>query len=145
MLLIPDTYWFITSYSEFVELVRLAWNSKGYWGMAMIFMMNCFCGMVDRQKAFSLISSRDHYQRSSPSRISDTLWAGFEPVQNLSSGLVEWSCAVVITTMTDLKGAATFKMKLVVIIVFKGWQLWTILTESSILDLTSPVPQNGAF
>ena len=61
-------------------------------------MMNCFCGMVDRRKAFSLISSRDNCQRSSPSRISDTPRAGFEPAQNLSSGLVEWSCAVVITT-----------------------------------------------
>ena len=46
----------------------------------------------------SLISSRDHCQRSSPSRISDTPRAGFEPAQSLSSGLVEWSCAVVITT-----------------------------------------------
>ena len=61
-------------------------------------MMNCFCGMVDRRQAFSLISRPDHCQRSSPSRISDTLRTGFEPVQNLSSGLVEWSCAVVITT-----------------------------------------------
>ena len=61
-------------------------------------MMNCFCGMVDRRKASSLISSRDHCQRSSPSRISDTPRAGFEPVQNLSSGFVEWSCAVVIIT-----------------------------------------------
>ena len=59
-----------------------------------LMMMNCFCSMVDRRKAFSLISSRDHCQRSSPSRISDT---GFELAQNLSSGLVEWSCAVVIT------------------------------------------------
>ena len=33
-----------------------------------------FCGMVDQRKAFSLISSRDHCQRSSPSRISQ----GFE-------------------------------------------------------------------
>ena len=57
-----------------------------------------FCGMVDRRKAFSLISSRDHCGRSSPSRISDTPRAGFEPAQNLISGLVEWSCAVVITT-----------------------------------------------
>ena len=32
-------------------------------------MMNCFCGMVDRRKAFSLISSRDHCQRSLPSQI----------------------------------------------------------------------------
>ena len=61
-------------------------------------MMNCFCGMVDWRKAFSLISNRDHYQRSSPSRISDTPRAGFEPMQNLSLSLFEWSCAIVITT-----------------------------------------------
>ena len=61
-------------------------------------MMNCFCGMVDRWKAFSLISSRNHCQRYSPSRISDTTRTGFEPAQNLSSSLVEWSCVVVITT-----------------------------------------------
>ena len=48
-----------------------------------------FGGMVDRQKAFSLISSRDHCQISSPSQIADTPQAGFEPVENLSSGLVE--------------------------------------------------------
>ena len=66
--------------------------------MVMMMMMNCFCGMVDRRKAFSLISSRDHYQRSSPSQISNTPRAGFEPAQNLTSGLVERSCAVVITT-----------------------------------------------
>ena len=57
-----------------------------------------FCGMADLWKTFGLISSWDHCQRSSPSQISDILWTGFEPAQNLSSGLVEWSCAVVITT-----------------------------------------------
>ena len=61
-------------------------------------LMNCFCGMVDRRKVFSLISSRDHCKRSSPSRISGTPRAGFEPAQNLSSALVEWSWAVVIIT-----------------------------------------------
>ena len=61
-------------------------------------MMNCFCGMVDRQKVFSVIFSRDHCQRFPPSQISDTSRAGFEPAQNLSSDLVEWSCAVSITT-----------------------------------------------
>ena len=66
--------------------------------MMMMMMMNCFCGMVDRRKAFSLISSRGHCQRSSPSRISDRPRAGFELAQNLSSGLVEWSCTVVTTT-----------------------------------------------
>ena len=35
-------------------------------------MMNFFCGMVNRSKAFSLISSQSHCQRSSPLRISDT-------------------------------------------------------------------------
>ena len=30
----------------------------------LMMMMNCFCGMVDQQKTFSLISSRDHCQRS---------------------------------------------------------------------------------
>ena len=54
--------------------------------------------MVDRGKTFSLISSWDHCQRSSPSRISDMLQAGFEPAQNSSSCLVEWSCAAVIMT-----------------------------------------------
>ena len=63
--------------------------------MMMMMMMNCFCGMVDWWKAFSLISSRDHCHRSSPSQIYDTPRAGFEPAQNLSSGLAEWSCAVV--------------------------------------------------
>ena len=57
--------------------------------MKMMMMMNCFCGMVDGRKAFSVISSQSHCQRSSPSQISDTPRAGFEPAQNLSSGLVE--------------------------------------------------------
>ena len=51
-------------------------------------MMNCFCPMVDRRMAFSLISSQDHCQKSSPSRISDMPQAGFEPAQNLSSRLI---------------------------------------------------------
>ena len=38
--------------------------------LMMMKIIHCFCGMVDRQKAFSLISSRDHCQRSSPSGIS---------------------------------------------------------------------------
>ena len=66
-------------------------------------MNELFCGMVDWRKAFILISSRDYCQRSSPSRISDTSQAVFEPAQNLGSGLVEWSCAVVITTTPQWK------------------------------------------
>ena len=63
----------------------------------LVMMMNCFCGMVDWRKVFSLISTQDHCQRFSPLWISDMPQAGFEPMQNRSSGLVEWSCAVVIT------------------------------------------------
>ena len=66
--------------------------------MMMMMMMNCFFGMVDRRKALNFISSQDHCQRSSPSRIFDTPWAEFELAQNLSSGLVEGNCVVVITT-----------------------------------------------
>ena len=51
----------------------------------MMMMMNCFCGMVDQQKMFSLISNQDHCQRSSPLQISNMPQAGFESVQNLSS------------------------------------------------------------
>ena len=60
--------------------------------------MNCFYGMVNQRKALSLICSRHHCQRFLPAQISDTLRAGFEPAQNLSSGFAESSCAVVITT-----------------------------------------------
>ena len=56
--------------------------------MMMMMMMNCFCGMVDRRRALSLISTRDHCQKSSPSRIPDTPRAGFEPAQNLSQALL---------------------------------------------------------
>ena len=46
----------------------------------MMMMMNCFCGMVDRGKAFSLIFSQDYCHSSSPSRISETQRARFKPV-----------------------------------------------------------------
>ena len=57
-----------------------------------------FCRMIDRRKAFSVISSRFRCQRFLLSRISETPWEGFEPARNLSSKLVEWRFAVVITT-----------------------------------------------
>ena len=57
--------------------------------MMMMMMIIFFCGMVDRQKVCSIISSRDYCQRSLQSRISDTQRAGFEPAQNLISGLVK--------------------------------------------------------
>ena len=57
------------------DLLFISWNL-----MMMMMMMNCFIGMVDKRKAVSLKSSRDHCQRISLSQISDTLRVGFEPV-----------------------------------------------------------------
>ena len=48
-----------------------------------------FCRMVDQRTIYSLISSRDHWQRSSSSRISDRPPVGFVPMQNISSGFFE--------------------------------------------------------
>ena len=74
--------------------------------MAMM-MMNFFCGMVDRHNPFSFISSWDQVCQLEILTIenSGTPRAGFEPEQNLSPGLVEWSCAVVITTTLQCHGA----------------------------------------
>ena len=70
---------------KFISLINARWIDE--------LMMNWFCGMVDRRKACSLISSRDHCQGTSPLRISNTPRARFESAQNLVSGFVEWSCA----------------------------------------------------
>ena len=51
------------------------------------------------ERRLVLFPARTIYcQRSSPSCISDSPRAGIEPAQSLNSGLVEWGCAVVITT-----------------------------------------------
>ena len=75
----------------------------------MTMMIYCFCGMINRRKAFSFISSQDSCQRSSPSWISDTPRTGFKPGQNLGSGCIEWSCALVITTILLLCLAFSFQ------------------------------------
>ena len=68
--------------------------------MMMMMIINCFCGMVDRRKAFCLISSQEHCQRSSPSRISDRPGVGFERAQ-----MCFWETAVSmnIDEMTTIK------------------------------------------
>ena len=93
----------------------------------MIIGMNCFCGMVDRRKAFELIFSRDHCERSSPSRISDTPRARFEHAQNLSLGFVEWSYAVGITTTARRHLIELFNRKLVILPTSNhkvNWSTW---------------------
>ena len=93
-------------------------------------MMNCFCGMVDQRKALSLISSRDHCQRSSPWWISDMPRAWFEPVQNLSADCVEWSCTVVITNTLHLPvfdQISLFFYRKNLKSPILGWQVWVNL------------------
>ena len=48
-----------------------------------------FCGIFDRRKVLSLISSRGHCQRISSSQISNTPQVGFQSMQNLISDFVE--------------------------------------------------------
>ena len=67
-------------------------KKQPYFGM----MVNCFCGMVYRRKALSLISSRGHCQRFSSSQIFDMPQAKLKSGLNLSSGFEERSYAVVI-------------------------------------------------
>ena len=59
-------------------------------------------------KMESFIFNWDHCQRFFPLKISDTLWAGLEPVQNLSSSFAEKSRAVVITTTPQRHLMSTF-------------------------------------
>ena len=63
--------------------------------------MSYFCGFAEwltNERRLRLIFFRNHCQKFSASQILDKHWAGFKPVQNLSSDGVEWSCVVVITT-----------------------------------------------
>ena len=75
----------VLSQAMFLNLSKVCFQARTH-TLLLMMMMNFFCRMVDRRKVFSLISSWDHCQRSSPSRISDTPRARFEPAQNLSSG-----------------------------------------------------------
>ena len=110
--------------------------------------MNCFCGMVDRRRAFSHISSRDHCQRSSPSRISDTPRAGPEPAQNLSPGLAEWSCAVVTTTtprrhcillISSKRDRSSVPWKRPWLVLQVGWD-WTVFPSFAMYEaMISPI------
>ena len=64
-------------------------------------MMNCFVVWLTDEGRLALFPAGTIVRisdRISPSQISDTLRGEFKPPQSLSSGLVEWSCAVVITT-----------------------------------------------
>ena len=85
------------SKSPKAQIVSTEPDSQG-----IVMTMNCFCGMVDRWMAFSFISSRDQ---------GPGLRAEFEPVQNLSSALVEWSCAVVITNTPKCSAEGVWYIK----------------------------------
>ena len=87
-----------------------------------------FSGMVDRRKLVSLISSLislfpTHCQRYWPLQILVTPLVGFEPTRNLSSGLVEWGCTVVITNTPKCQQGTCNKTVLRIILLFKPLSL----------------------
>ena len=95
------SFWFLScrglsnkeSMWEYVFRLGLVRDAQAWWWRWIIFVV-----WLTDERRFSLISSREYCQRSSPSRISDTARRGFEPPQNLSSDFIEWSCEVMITT-----------------------------------------------
>ena len=78
-----------------------------------------FLCLVDRRKAFSLISSWDHCQRSSPLQISARCNQGLNLCRTWSSGLeLDEVVAVVITTTSSLKEKGLFQIL---------WTLWKMV------------------
>ena len=76
----------MNSFQIIITWISLGWIVEWWWIVFVVWLT----------KAFSLISSQDHFQRFTPSWISVMLQTGFEPVRNLSLDFVKWSCAVVI-------------------------------------------------
>ena len=70
--------------------------------MMTLMMMNCFCGMAHRGKTFTLTSNRDFYRRFSPSQISDTPQAGFEPAPEFRFCWISLCCSDTNYTMAPL-------------------------------------------
>ena len=66
----------------------------------MLIMKNCLCRMAGRWNALSIVSGRDCFQSISSSYTS-TPREGFKPAQNLSSGFVEWSSAIVLKAVQE--------------------------------------------
>ena len=66
--------------------------------MMMMLMMNCFGGMVDRWKVLSSTSSQSKILTiANLPHAARRTWTWTEP----DSGFVEWSCTVVITTVSQ--------------------------------------------
>ena len=64
-------------------------NFSDFVNRRLIMMKNYFCGIVDRRRVSSFISSRGNYQKFSPSQISSTSQAEFKSAQNLRLGFIE--------------------------------------------------------
>ena len=77
--------WQITNTMKFIINCMYYPTVESLTLQTMMIMMNCFGAMVDRQKAFILISNQGYCQTFSLSQISNMPQAVFEPAQNLSS------------------------------------------------------------
>ena len=82
-----------------VKLLKKYFSAQSAKLLIMMMLMSYFFGMFERRMAFSLISSGDHCQRSSPLRISNSrFWTGAEPVfkpslMNLGSSYSHYTTA----------------------------------------------------
>ena len=60
-------------------------TNTGFVFLALIMMMNFFCGLVDQQMCVQMYFSQDRCWRFSPWQTSDKLRAGYKPAWTLSS------------------------------------------------------------
>ena len=104
---------------------------KWWWWWWIVFVV----WLTDERR--SLISSRDHCQRSPPLRISDTPRTGFEPAQNLSSSFDEWSCAVVLTTTLLIHYCLQIYLKTLEISVLKYMDLILLIFVSTRISMAN--------
>ena len=82
-------------------------------------MMNCTVAWWTNKKRLALFPTG-----TIAIRISDTPWAEFEPARNVSSGLVEWNCAVAITSTPRRHIITTQRRQSQSQIFWKKFQKW---------------------
>ena len=101
LLLVCTFYWFITWYINFRLTLTSFKSCEKYCypiEIRLYLMLNCCCKIVDRRKTLSFAISRNDCKGISLSQTSDTMRAVVELVQGLSSGFIEGSCALVVST-----------------------------------------------
>ena len=132
MSLIFKFAWRYSSYFVAAKSIPNHWDKESYflWSKSWIIELLwvwlwwiVFLACLTKGRCFALFPAGTNCQGSSPLQISDTLQAEFEPAENLSSGLVDWSCAVVMTATPRCNGDPTlFQFSLTTVALIKFTQ-----------------------